>query len=449
MKKIFLPGLFMLCFAAGTKAQTISTIGGNGIAGFSGDTSAATAAEIFGPAGVAVDGAGNSYFADYYNQRVRKISSSGTITTIAGTGIAGYSGDNGPAANAQLNDPMGVAADLYGNVYIADRSNNRIRKVDASGNITTVAGTGVGNYTGDNGPATAAKLFGPTGVAADNNGNLFIADRNNEAVRKVDIYGTITTIAGTGVPGYNTNDWPSATLANLYSPSAVAVDNVGNVYIADQDNNMIRKVDTFKKISTVFGTGYAGFGPDGALGTNCKLNSPSSVAVDRWGNIYTSDEFNYTIRKVDASSNAVVTIAGIRGTHGFNGDTGTAANALIGDCKGLAVDNNGNIYFSDWQNNRVNYITSTVSAVKQVVQRPAEMSIYPNPNSGAFTVNVTAANAENIVLVVTNVLGEKIREVNMAGNRPYAMNLDVAAGIYFVTAKTAGDVVTSKVEINH
>ncbi len=449
MKKILLPGLFVLGFVANTNAQTIYTIGGTGVAGFSGDTSAATAAEIYGPAGVAVDGAGNSYVADFYNQRIRKISSAGTITTIAGNGTAGFGGDNGPAIGAELHDPMGVAADISGNVYIADRTNNRIRKVDASGNITTIAGTGAIGYSGDNGPATAARIYGPTGVAVDIAGNVYFADRVNNAVRKIDLNGTITTIAGTGTQGFNTDDWPSALLAELNNPTGVAVDNIGNVYIADQGNNRIRKVDTFHKISTVMGTGFAGHSADGSIATNCAISAPSGVAVDRWGNIYESDEANYTIRKADMNSNAVVTIAGKQGTRGFNGDTGLAANALIGDCKGLAVDNNGNIYFSDWLNNRVNYITSTVTAVKQVDNGLLKMSIYPNPNNGIFTVNFTSSNNEGLYITITNVAGEKVKEITTVTNKPCAMDLGAARGIYFVTATTASGVLTGKIEISN
>ncbi len=449
MKKILLPGLFVLGFVANTNAQTIYTIGGTGVAGFSGDTSAATAAEIYGPAGVAVDGAGNSYVADFYNQRIRKISSAGTITTIAGNGTAGFGGDNGPAIGAELHDPMGVAADISGNVYIADRTNNRIRKVDASGNITTIAGTGAIGYSGDNGPATAARIYGPTGVAVDIAGNVYFADRVNNAVRKIDLNGTITTIAGTGTQGFNTDDWPSALLAELNNPTGVAVDNIGNVYIADQGNNRIRKVDTFHKISTVMGTGLGSSSANGSDAIHCAINSPSSVAVDRWGNIYESDEANYTIRKVDASSNSVVTIAGRQGVRGFNGDTGLAVNALIGDCKGLAVDNNGNIYFSDWFYNRVNYITSTVTAIKQVDKGASEMSIYPNPNNGSFTVNFTSANNEDLHLVITNVTGEKVKEITTVTNRACLLDIGVAGGIYVITATTASSVLTGKVEITN
>jgi streptogramin lyase len=447
MKKIFLPGLFMLAIAVNTDAQNIYTIGGNGIPGFSGDSSLATGAEIFGPAGIAVDGAGNSYFADYYNRRIRKISSAGTITTIAGNGTAGYGGDNGPAINAELNDPMGVAADVAGNIYVADRSNNRIRKIDASGNITTIAGTGTANYTGDNGQATDATLSGPTGVAVDILGNVYVADRNNNVVRKIDLSGTITTIAGTGAAGFNGDDWPAATLADLYNPMSVAVDLLGNVYIADQNNNRVRKVDTFKKISTILGNGVAGYNPDGASGTSCEVYSPSSVAVDRWGNVYISDELNYLIRKVDVNSNGVVTVAGTHGVRGYNGDTGLAVHALIGDCRALAVDNNGNIYFTDWRNNNVNYITSTVTAVPQVDKGVQEMAIYPNPNNGSFTVSIKSTNTASANVVITNVVGEKIKEISAVTNTPMIVELNVAMGIYFVTATTPNGVLTGKVEV--
>ena len=449
MKKIVLLTLVsVMVHYADVKAQSIYTIAGTGVAGYNGDTGVATNAKVFGPSGIAVDGAGNTYFSDYYNQRVRKISSSGNISTVAGTGTAMYNGDSVMASGATLNNPMGLAADAYGNVYIADKGNNRVRKVDSLGYITTIAGNGTGGYSGDNGPATAAKLYGPCGVAVDNWGNVYIADQSNNAVRKVDANGMITTIAGTGNPGYNGDLWPAATLANLSGPASVAVDNMGNVYIADQYNNRIRKVDTFNKISTVFGNGIAGFTADGGDATHAEIYQPSSVAVDGYGNIYISDELNYMIRKVNHNSNSSVTIAGVHNMSGFNGDTGLAINALIGRCKGIAVDASGNIYFSDWQNNRVNYITSTIAAVKEIAGTLTGMEVYPNPNRGSFAVNIASATKETVHVVIINAMGEKVDELVSETNKPIAMKETVAAGVYFVTATSVSGRVTSRVEIH-
>ena len=439
----------VLGFAITTKAQTIYNLAGNGVAGFSGDSSAASLAEVFGPSGIAVDGAGNSYFADYFNQRIRKINSAGTITTIAGTGTAGFSGDGGLAINAELHNPTGLAVDVIGNLYVADKGNNRVRMINTGGVITTLAGANTGGYTGDNGPASAAELYGPTGVAVDAQGNIYIADRSNNAVRKIDLNGMISTIAGTGAGGFNGDDWPSSTLATLYEPSSVAVDNIGNVYIADQNNNRVRKVDTFHKISTVMGNGVAGYSADGSNAVHSEIYAPSSVAVDRWGNVYISDELNYLIRKMDVNSGEMVTIAGRHGTSGFNGDTGLAVNALIGDCRGLAVDNAGNIYFSDWRYNRVNYITSTVTAVKSVDKDLMELGIYPNPNNGSFTINVTSANTGKVNIVISNVVGEKVGEFSTETNKPFVVGLNSPSGIYFVHATTAGGSLTGKVEIGN
>ena len=439
----------VLGFAITTKAQTIYTLAGNGVAGFSGDSSAASLAEVFGPSGIAVDGAGNSYFADYFNQRIRKINSAGTITTIAGTGTAGFSGDGGLAINAELHNPTGLAVDVIGNIYVADKGNNRVRMINTGGVITTLAGANTGGYTGDNGPASAAELYGPTGVAVDAQGNIYIADRSNNAVRKIDLNGMISTIAGTGAGGFNGDDWPSSTLATLYEPSSVAVDNIGNVYIADQNNNRVRKVDTFHKISTVMGNGVAGYSADGSNAVHSEIYAPSSVAVDRRGNVYISDELNYLIRKMDVNSGEMVTIAGRHGTSGFNGDTGLAVNALIGDCRGLAVDNAGNIYFSDWRYNRVNYITSTVTAVKSVDKDLMDLGIYPNPNNGSFTVNVTSANTGKVNIVISNVVGEKVGEFSTETNKPFVVELNSPSGIYFVHATNASGSLTGKVEIGN
>ena len=222
--------MFLLLFAFKSQAQTINTIAGNGTYGYSGDGGPATSAQLWDIASVAVDGLGNIYIEDNYNQVIRKVSTNGTISTVAGNGTQGYSGDGGPATSAQLNNPTGVAADGSGNIYIADAVNNVIRKVSTNGNISTVAGNGTASYSGDGGAATSAQLWDPEGVAVDGSGNIYIADYDNNRIRKVNTSGIISTVAGNGTPGYS-GDGGAATSAEL-SVGCMAVDGSGNIYIA-------------------------------------------------------------------------------------------------------------------------------------------------------------------------------------------------------------------------
>ena len=275
----------------------ISTVAGTGTAGFSGDGGAATDARLNNPQGVALDGAGNLYIGDTSNHRIRKVDTAGVISTVAGSGTGGHSGDGGAATAAQLNSPRGVALDGAGNLYIADAWNNRIRKVDTAGVITTAAGTGASGDFGDGGAATAAWLRDPQVVALDGAGNLYIACRTNHRIRKVNTAGVISTVAGTGMPGFSGDDG-AATSAQLSSPEGVAVDWAGNLYIGDASNNRIRKVDTAGVITTVAGTGTAGSSGDGGAAVAAQLNNPGGVALDALGNLYIADRSNRRIRKV-------------------------------------------------------------------------------------------------------------------------------------------------------
>jgi sugar lactone lactonase YvrE len=277
----------------------ISTVVGDGrpFIGFSGDGGPATAAEMTFPVGLAKDANGNLFIADSSNNRVRKVDSSGNITTIAGTGTAGFSGDNGPAINAQLAGPFGVALDSQGNLYISDFANNRIRRVDGSGTITTVAGNGTGGFAGDGGSAILAELNVPQGIAVDTAGNLYIADLFNSRIRKVDGTGIITTVAGGGTVGFAGDGGP-ATSASLNEPTGVAVDRSGNLYIADTVNTRVRKVDSQGIITTLAGSSVAGFAGDNGPATNAELNFPEGVAVDVAGNVYIADAGNNRIREV-------------------------------------------------------------------------------------------------------------------------------------------------------
>ncbi|XID94937.1 S-layer homology domain-containing protein [Paenibacillaceae bacterium WGS1546] len=349
----------------------ISTVAGTGSYGYSGDGGNATSAQLNHPFGVAIDSSGNLYIADYQNNRIRKVDASGTISTVAGTGIPGYSGDGGQATSATLSNPMGVAVDDSGNLYISDTANGRIRKVDASGTISTVAGTGEYGYSGDGGPATSAQLSSPNGVATDSDGNLYIADHSNHRIRKVDGSGTISTIAGTGTRGYS-GDGGAAASAELNGPNSIAVDSSGNLYIADFYNNRIRKVDALGTISTVAGIGGSGYSGDGELATSAQLNSPAGVAVDRYGNLYIADTGNYRIRKVDESG-IIRTIAGT-GSFGDSGDGGAATSAQLANPYGLAAASNEDLYIADVHSQRIRKLSIQAQTVSSFASTSTPMT---------------------------------------------------------------------------
>jgi uncharacterized repeat protein (TIGR01451 family) len=319
----------------------ITTVAGTGICGYSGDNGPATSAQLSVGGGVAVDSAGNLYIVDYGDCVIRKVSPSGIITTVAGTGTAGYSGDNGPATSAQLSAPLGVAVDSAGDLYIADNQNDVIREVTANGIMTTVAGIAHSQgYTGDNGPATSAQLNQPGGVAVDSAGNLYIADGVSYVIRKVAPNGIITTVAGTGYSGYSGDNGP-ATSAQLSFPEDVAVDSAGNLYIADTSNNRIRDVNLAGIISTLVGSGLSPSAGDGGPPTLAQFSVYSGVGVDGVGNLYIADWLASYVRKV-APAGVISTVAG-NGTYGFSGDGGPATSAAI-NAPTVTADSAGNIY---------------------------------------------------------------------------------------------------------
>ncbi len=375
----------------------ISTVAGNGTAGFSGDGGLATAAQIHAPYGVAADSAGNLYIADQSNNRIRAVTAAGVISTLAGIGTAGFSGDGGQAAAAQLNFPSGVAVDSTGNIFIADLNNSRIRKVTTAGVISTVAGTGSQGFSGDGGPATAAQLNFPIGLAVDSLGNLYIADQANNRIRKVTAFGVITTVAGNGTAGFS-GDGGLATSAQLNSPAGVAVTPSGNLYIADRGNNRIRKVTTFGVITTVAGNGTAGFSGDGGKATAAQLSGPTGLAVDSAGNLYIADYANNRVRGVTAAG-VISTVAG-NGTTGQCGDGAQAAGAQLNGPSGAAVDSAGNLYIADYLNDRVRSVTS-VSFADIFFPQVAVGGGY----STLFTITNTGADAASGSLVLTDQQG--------------------------------------------
>ncbi len=283
-----------------------------------------------------------------------------TIQTVAGNYTSGYSGDGGPATAAELASPFLATVDKSGNLYIADQFNNRIRKVDLSGNITTVAGNGTAGYTGDGGAATSAELNSPEAVILDSSGNMYIADTGNSVVRKVTSGGTISTIAGnfTDGPGF-AGDGGVATSAQLNHPSALALDSQGNLYIADTSNNVVRILTTDTNINTYagnFGAGV-GFTGDGGPATSARLNNPVGVALDSAGNLYLSDSDNNRVRVVNQATGVISTYAGSSLTGEFAGDGGLATKAHLYSPKGIAVDSIGNLYIADRYNSRIRFVS--------------------------------------------------------------------------------------------
>jgi len=338
-------------------AGTITTVAGTGQYGFSGDGGPATQARLNIPFSVVVDATGNLFIADGENNRVRKVSPSGMISTVAGTGQAGFSGDGGPATQARLNFPIGgLALDKAGNLFISDGANNRVRKVSPEGIITTVAGTGQIGFSGDGGPATEARFDGPRVGAVDAAGNLFVADLYNHRIRKVSPDGLITTVAGSGPTGQgkgaSTGDGGLATEARLNGPTGLTLDRSGNLYFAENGDIFgankgyrVRKVSAAGIISTVAGSDTRGFSGDSGPATQARLDSPQAVAGDTAGNLFIADWGNYRVRKVDPNG-IITTVAGI-GNKRYAGDGVLATATGLRGPNGLAVDAVGNLLIAE------------------------------------------------------------------------------------------------------
>ncbi|MES2513866.1 MAG: T9SS type A sorting domain-containing protein [Bacteroidota bacterium] len=370
MKKIY-QTTFLLLLAgifASNQAQIITTFAGTGTAGFSGNGGVATAAKLNNPTGIAFDRYGNTYISDYSNHQIRKVDASGIITTVAGTGVGGFSGDAGLATNAKLNLPSTLTFDNLGNMYIVDAGNGAIRKVTTAGIISTVVGTGVNGYSGDGGAATSAKLNFPCGIYIDSNGDIYIADRNNHRIRKVNTSGIISTYAGTGTSGFS-GDGAAAISAKLDMPNGITFDLSGTAYIADAYNNRIRIVNTSGIISTVAGTGTAGSTGDGGAALNAQLNKPFGVTFDAAGNYYVADFSNQKVRKI--SVNGFITTFAGTGVGGYSGDGGMATNAKLLYFEKVSIDSIGNMYIPDSGNNRVRKISCTQPTVTAITSNSA------------------------------------------------------------------------------
>ena len=338
------------------QSGTITTIVGTGVAGFGGDGGPGIAASINNPNAVYSSTTGLVYISDAMNHRIRELKDFGVIFTIAGNGTAGYGSDGVVSTTTSLYQPSGVVADASGNVYIGDMLNHRVRMVDGStGLISTIGGTGSAGFGGDGGPATAAQFNRPYGLTLDGVGNLYVADQYNHRVRKINLAsGIVTTILGNGTSG-SSGDGGPATAALIDFPNYVHADGAGNLYVTDNGNHKIRKINTSGIINTVVGTGVGGFSGDGGPATDAQLYFPAGITLDTAGNLYVTDFGNNCIRKVSPTG-FISTIAGNSTVAGFSGDGGPATAAKLNRPLDITTDHLGNVYIFDGLNNRIRKI---------------------------------------------------------------------------------------------
>ena len=422
--------LLLICFPIISFGQTgiITTYAGySDSAGYSGDGGPANKCKFNAPCELAFDPSGNLIISDAQNHVIRKINSAGIITTIVGTGIAGYNGDGIPATAAQLNCPIGIAYDDTGNLYIAEYAGSRIRKVNTSGIISTIGGNGLSGFNGDTGIAINAKLKDPYGLTVDKKGNVYFSDVLNYRIRKIDKAGKISTFAGSGVWGYSGDGGP-ATKAKFGQISCLAIGPSGTMYVADWDNARTRKIDTSGIVTTFAGNGTSGYSGDGGLAINAELIAPNGVNVDDSENVYIPDNFARVVRKVDRSG-IITTIAG-SGKKGYSGDGGLATDAEMYEPQDAIRDKSGNLFISDVSNNNIRKVTFYKTAVNNIIPIQSYFSIYPNPASQNINIKVT----EKIETIeITNTLGQLV--FHHSYNKQSQVQIDVnsfANGLYFV-----------------
>jgi hypothetical protein len=435
-------------------------VGGNqysptGYRGYNGDNIPATQAMLHSPAGMAVDAADNLYIADSFNNRIRMVDTNGIIHTVAGNGTAGYSGDGGPATQAELDTPNGVAIDSQGNVYIADTgqfsinpstlSGNRIRKVTPDGVITTIAGNGVGGYNADGIPAIAATVNGPYGVALDSSGNLFVADTFNSRIRKIDMSGVtpiISTVAGNGTAGFSGNGGP-ATSAELEYPSGVSVDGKGEIAIADPYYSVqrVRMVDTSGNINTIAGNGIAGLSGDGGPAIQAMLSYPGGVAFDRGGNVFIADGAypfgNNRVREVTlvppVQLNAVLSRKVHRSAGIFDVDLPLTGNPGI-ECRGGGANGDYTIMFTF-----ANTLTSVASA-----------SVTSGTGTVSSSSNIDRNDAHNYIVNLTGVTNAQVITINLGNVTDSVGNFSsaVSASMGVLVGDTTGDGFVNSADIS-
>ncbi|MBC5773665.1 cadherin-like beta sandwich domain-containing protein [Pontibacter sp. KCTC 32443] len=397
MKPILLCFLFLVPFIS--VAQNIVTIAGttDNRYGYyyAGDGGPATSSALYNPNDIAIDAAGNLFIADWGNHRIRKVDTNGIITTIAGTGTGGFTGDGGLAINAQIYHPLGVAVDAAGNVYFS--TGNMIRRIGTNGIISTIAGYGQG-YSGDGGQAVNALFNTPWGLTFDKNGNLFVADYNNHRIRKISTNGVVTTVAGTGVRGFS-GDGGQAVNAQFNNPVEIALDDAGNLYVSEYGNHRIRKVSTNGVITTVVGTGTSGYNGDGGLAINAQLYNPNGLAVHGSGILYIADSQNYRVRKV-TTDGIITTLTGTGSAwSGSEEENVLAINAMVIRPNSVALDNRDNLYIVEEIRHRIRKVDNVVLSPDADLKSFTLSTGTLSPAFAAATTSYTASVANEITTV--------------------------------------------------
>ncbi len=410
----------------------------------------ALAVPLLLPSAIGFDAAGNLYLAETANHVIRKVDTSGHITTIAGTALQGFSGDNGPATAAALDSPQGLALDSIGNLYLADTHNHRIRRIDVvTGIITTIAGTGTPGYSGDNSIATTAQITLPTALAFDRNNNLYVADTGNHRVRRIDASTQIiTTVAGTGTQGFSGDAGP-AIAATIDSPTGLACDASSNLYLADTHNHLIRRIDiTTGIITTIAGTGAAGYSGDTAAATAANLALPHGLTIDPNGNLYLADTANHRIRRIDATTGIITTIAG-DGTQTFAGDNAPAAAASLDSPRSTALSPAALLTLADTNNQRIRQLTAAPAPATSIqtiagigVTSPGALTltapsviVYGTGQLTAALASATPATGFVTFFDNTTTLGT----VFLTSNTATLPAASLPAGTHSITATYAGD----------
>jgi sugar lactone lactonase YvrE len=433
MKKYLLSILITIIFDA--SAQNITTVAGVGSTGYNGDGIPATTAAIARIGGICTNSEGELFISDL-SSRLRKVNGAGVISTIAGLGTEGYAGDNIDASLAPIAAPNGIVFDDLGNLIFCDFNNSRIRKITPSGSITTIAGTGGQGYTGDGGQAILAQIGFPSFLARDAAGNLYFAVANHHRVRKIDTFGIITTIAGTGTSGYNGEG--GAAYVNFSFPQGIAIDNVGNIYITEANANRIRKINTLGMTTTIAGTGTAGYNGDHIQATTAKINLPVGLRIDAQGNLYFADASNNRIRKID--TNGVITTIVGTGSAIYNGDGIPAITATLNRPVDIAFDAAGSMYIADNDNFRIRKVGNVLPTDHFEIALNS-ITLFPNPTiDGCTTLNFPESATE---IQVVDILGKVIlKEKTMGRHRLEITHLD--SGFYVVQVSFSGQTVTKK-----